>query len=161
MFRKIIYSLLAVIWMGIIFSFSSQEAVESEEISHSIVTNIIIENYSGFNSLDSDKQEEFANTADHLVRKSAHFCEYAILGILFLLTLRSFGVGDRYGYVKTIITAIVLVCLYSISDELHQSFVPGRNGNIKDVFIDTSGGVTGIILLWGILKLHCNKKSIS
>ena len=96
-----------------------------------------------------------------MVRKSAHFFEYAILGILFLLTLRSFGVGDRYGYVKTIIAAIVLVCLYSISDELHQSFVPGRNGNIKDVFIDTSGGVTGIILLWGILKLHCNKKSIS
>ena len=37
---------------------------------------------------------------------------------------------------------------FAVSDEFHQLFVPGRSGNIKDVFIDTAGSVSGILLVW-------------
>ena len=35
--------------------------------------------------------------------------------------------------------------LYSISDEIHQIFVPGRSCELLDVFIDTCGSLIGII----------------
>lgn len=37
--------------------------------------------------------------------------------------------------------------LYALTDELHQRFVPGRSGELRDVFIDTSGAFTGLVLL--------------
>jgi VanZ family protein len=48
---------------------------------------------------------------------------------------------------KKKISWMILICvLYAISDEIHQSFVPGRGPSIIDVFIDSTGAITGIIL---------------
>ena len=66
---------------------------------------------------------------DLLVKKGGHFTVYAILGILAASATRSWPL------------ALILVVLYALSDELHQRFVPGRNGNALDVGIDTAGGV--------------------
>jgi VanZ family protein len=43
--------------------------------------------------------------------------------------------------------ALLLVVLYSLTDEYHQTFVPTRTGSIYDSFIDMSGGLTALILL--------------
>ena len=47
---------------------------------------------------------------------------------------------------KTGILSFLFSVIYALSDEFHQTFVPGRDGNIVDVLIDGSGAFTGIIL---------------
>jgi VanZ family protein len=41
----------------------------------------------------------------------------------------------------------VLVIIYALSDELHQTFVPSRTGSIYDSLIDMSGGLTALLFL--------------
>lgn len=49
--------------------------------------------------------------------------------------------------------AAVFSCIYASSDEIHQLFVPGRAGQVRDVLIDTSGAVAGILLAILIRKI--------
>ena len=78
---------------------------------------------------------------DTVLRKLAHTTEYAILGALLVRATRrpnlAFGLG----------------VLYAASDELHQTFVPGRHGSPIDVAIDSVGIALGI-LLWqrGVMR---------
>jgi VanZ family protein len=72
---------------------------------------------------------------DLVLRKIAHAAEFALLGALLA---RATG---RAG------PAFAIGVLYAVSDEVHQSFVPGRLGSPLDVAIDTVGVVAGI-LLW-------------
>ena len=53
--------------------------------------------------------------------------------------------------------AIIICILYAISDKLHQLFVIGRSCELRDVFIDSLGSVSGIIIYNLIEK---NKKNI-
>jgi VanZ family protein len=72
---------------------------------------------------------------DLVLRKLAHAAEFAVLGVLLL---RATG---RAG------SAFAIGVLYAISDEVHQSFVPGRLGSPIDVAIDAAGVAVGV-LLW-------------
>ena len=55
--------------------------------------------------------------------------------------------------------SVCIVILYASTDELHQLFVPGRSGQVKDVLIDGCGAVIGALIIWGISYLfHKNKK---
>ena len=47
---------------------------------------------------------------------------------------------------KTAIFSFLFSVLYASSDEFHQTFVVGRDGNIVDVLIDSSGTLVGILL---------------
>ncbi len=67
--------------------------------------------------------------------KSLHVIEYAIL---YLLILRALASG-RTIKKKQYVSAFVLTVLYAISDEMHQTFVPTREGTLRDVAIDTVG----------------------
>ena len=65
-----------------------------------------------------------------LVAKSAHLFEY---GVLFLLARRALG---------TDAPALLFCLAYAVSDEWHQSFVPGRGPSPVDVLIDGLGALT-------------------
>jgi VanZ family protein len=69
---------------------------------------------------------------DLLLRKLAHVTEYAVLGALLVRAIGRSG------------PALLLGTLYAVSDELHQSFVPGRAGRPLDVAIDMVGLACGI-----------------
>ena len=73
-----------------------------------------------------------------LVRKSAHFIEYTLLGFF---TARAF---DKYG--KNPFLAIPVGIVYSITDEIHQIFVPGRSCEITDILIDSAGVTLGALI---------------
>ena len=45
------------------------------------------------------------------------------------------------------------IILYAITDEIHQLFIPGRNGNVVDVLIDSCGGLIGIGVIWLAMML--------
>jgi VanZ like family len=76
---------------------------------------------------------------DLVLRKIAHAAEYGVLGALLA---RAAGSARL---------AVALGVLYAVSDEVHQSFVSGREGSPLDVAIDAVGVVCGIVL-WQLLE---------
>jgi VanZ family protein len=84
---------------------------------------------------------------NHLVRKNAHFIIYLVLAILVQSALRRFRI---VGF-KSILFALGICVLYAITDEIHQIFVSGRGAQVKDVFIDSTGAIVGIVF-YAIVK---------
>ena len=82
--------------------------------------------------------------------KPVHFAVYGLLGALVLRALargRWFGVGGR-----TALASIVLTITYGVSDEWHQSFVPGRSPDSMDLLVNSVGAavVVGAAVIVGI-----------
>jgi VanZ family protein len=71
---------------------------------------------------------------DTVGRKAIHFAEYALLCFLWWRLLRT-AMPDR----RAALVAFLVSSLYAATDELHQSFVEGRNGTPVDWLIDTAG----------------------
>lgn len=70
-----------------------------------------------------------------LILKTFHLIEYSVLFLLL-----------RFALGKTA-PAIFLSYLFALSDELHQSLVPGREGKFTDTLIDLIGIVIGLFFL--------------
>ena len=80
---------------------------------------------------------------DLIGRKLIHAGEYAVLCFLWWRALRT-AMGDRRA---ALTGAAAVALLYAVSDEWHQSFVPGRHGSPLDVAIDAVGaGATALVL---------------
>ena len=77
-----------------------------------------------------------------------YFCQLTILGFFSFSYLSNLFVeSNRFkDYKKTAIMSLVFSVVYASSDEFHQTFVAGRDGNIIDVLIDSSGALVGIII---------------
>ncbi len=71
---------------------------------------------------------------DLLLRKVGHAAEYAVLGALLARAIPSAP------------TAVASGVLYAVTDELHQTLVPGRQGSFRDVAIDSAGVLAGVAL---------------
>lgn len=78
---------------------------------------------------------------EHGLDKGIHLLVYAGLGYLIL---RAFS-KNRWEKGKYI-WATTLVFLYGISDEIHQSFVPGREFSILDMVADGAGGMVAAVV---------------
>ena len=83
-------------------------------------------------------------TLHTLVRKAAHFGEYALFGQAIMCLLTSFF-PRKYPFITGGV-AIGLCAAYAALDELHQKFVAGRGPALADVGIDSLGALTGILL---------------
>jgi VanZ family protein len=82
-------------------------------------------------------------TIELLIRKLAHWSEYFILSMLLARTLKARS--SDFVTKQQMMWAVVLVAIYAVSDEFHQSFVPSRTASAVDVLIDTSGAVGAIL----------------
>jgi VanZ family protein len=77
-----------------------------------------------------------------LVRKAAHFTEYALLA---LLAARAFRTSHREKLKRLWwLAAFALVACVALMDEYHQSLLPSRTGSIYDSLLDMSGGATAL-----------------
>lgn len=141
---KIVYWLPVIFWMLLIFMLSSQPASESNNLSTG-VTKYIIKTIGKFLPLDIETSTviNVVSKLNHYVRKSAHFISYLILGVLVLNAF----IKSKIEMKKAIFYSLIICVLYSISDEFHQLFVPGRGGQVKDVIIDSGGSFTGVLML--------------
>lgn len=95
----------------------------------------------------------------HLIRKCGHVTEYAVFALLVWRALhRSKSNLPAWSWPKVGGT-LLIVFLYAATDELHQSFVPGRTALVSDVFIDTAGGGLGLLVVWFVKfrRKHLNK----
>ena len=78
---------------------------------------------------------------DVLLRKLAHFTEYAVLTVLWWRALR--GLGARF----PLAVAMAISLGYAATDEFHQTFVDGRKGTPVDVLIDFAGIATAAAVI--------------
>ncbi len=148
---------LLIIWIIVIFSFSSQSGTTSGNISGKLakeVNSVIIDDYEYKTEIE---KEVIDSKTNYLIRKTAHFSEYAILGLLLYLTL-SFIKNRFILYGLSLFGGI----LNAIIDEYHQTFISGRSGAIKDVIIDSLGVLTMLLVIFAITliknKLIKNKE---
>lgn len=138
----------------IIFGFSSQNGEESGGISKRI-TNFILEKSSKYNNLEQTKKEEVSKRTERIIRKIAHFSIYTLVGFLLMALFSTYeNIKRKY---QIYISAIIGI-LYAISDEIHQSFTPGRGPKITDVFIDSLGVFFGMAVILLIVEI-INRKN--
>ncbi len=93
-------------------------------------------------------------TFDHLhmlLRKSAHLTEYAI----FALLLYGFPHDRRPGVwqPRRAVICIAIAAAYSLTDEFHQLFVPGRHGSLSDCGIDTIGATLAMLVPYALKRI--------
>lgn len=135
--------------MILIFMFSNQKADESTRVSDGVIEKTIGNIYKKTHkNVNEKKQEEIKEKYTHVVRKSAHFTIYMILGLLVGLLLKEYNLETK----KIIVYSILICMTYAITDEIHQIFISGRSGEIKDVLIDTCGSTIGILINTAINK---------
>ena len=91
-----------------------------------------------------------------LTDHTGHFIGYALLG---MLVLRAFAKA-RWSGVTSLgaLTAVAICSLYGITDEFHQSFVPGRTPDPIDWIADTLGAVVGVVAVLIMSRLVAGKR---
>lgn len=144
-----------------IFYLSSQPASTSSEVSNVFVEKII-------ETVLQTATPREVELLTFLVRKAAHFTEYLLLALFLGLTLRERpnalpkSIQNRRSpstQKKAEALLCFLICtLYACSDEIHQHFVPGRSGEIRDVLIDAAGAFLGILLL-SLYDRHSSRRT--
>lgn len=147
----IIFWVLTVLWCYVIFSFSAEKGETSSGTSGRVCRIVASIFVGDFETMAQADQQKIVENLQFFVRKTAHFTAYAVLGFLVSMDFR------RKKFLKWLGFSTAFVCLYAISDEIHQLFVPERSGRALDVLIDAAGGVCGIVaggtLLFVIAKL--------
>lgn len=139
--KLIIYLIITVSCAIAIFMLSSQDKTTSGTNSLSILTAIAEFLSKTFHiNIGDDNIRRLHN----LFRKMAHFSIYTILSIFAYNTFQVVISQKKYVVVAT----FAFCLLTAITDELHQIFVPGRSGEVRDVLIDTLGVCFGLVLVW-------------
>ena len=131
---------LIIIWIIVIFMFSNESGEKSSNTSDSFLLKVVeVLNLKKEKSIDN---EELISKYALIIRKGAHFFAYFVLSILIYFLLSEF-IHIKY---KIVFLSIFLCMFFSVLDELHQYFVPGRSARIFDVLIDTGGATLGCII---------------
>ena len=151
---RVITTLMTLAVMGLIFCFSMQPAAESDATSGWLSARIADLIRPEWRSYDTEQQRIFYNEIQHVVRKCAHFSEFALLGFCLRLCLESW-LRKRKGLTRL---AWAGGTAYAALDELHQVLVDGRSGQWPDVLIDSAGVLFGMLVLLGCLRLIEKRK---
>lgn len=153
--KKLFHSILVIIWMLVIFNFSSQNGTKSTKTSD-VVTSMVVNVTTSVTNKDIPREEvkKKVENSTFLVRKTAHFTEYLILGILVLQLLSDYTKINK----KMLLVSLIICYLYAVSDEVHQIFIPGRTAKVLDTFIDGAGSLVGIVI-YSIYQSKCRKMS--
>ena len=149
---RILSIIPALCMMIAIFYFSSQNASNSSRLSGGIVTQMFgsIEDIFQVELVKQDNYDKIEKV-ETLIRKLAHMTEYAILSITLYIPFYVYGKRGR----NIIYWSETICVIYAITDEVHQLFVPGRSGQLTDVFIDGIGGLIGCFIISKIfMNLH-------
>ena len=150
--KKIISWVLVIIWMIVIFLFSSQTADDSSVLSGGISDRIIEVTEVVFPNVDTN-EDIFHNA----IRNTGHFFLYLVLGILLMNAL---NINNTKGYTPIIIRTKIISFLYAVSDEIHQIYVPGRSWEILDIIIDVLGAGAGILIYLVLIRNLAKNKEI-
>lgn len=151
---RIMTTVLTVAMMVLIFCFSTEDAAHSDRTSGKISSEVVHVVHPDYDQKPPQIQKVYFDDAQHIVRKTAHFTEYLLLGLLIRLCLESWF-GSRKGMLPV---AWGAGTIYAGTDELHQLMIDGRSGQLTDVMIDSCGVLTGALIANLILHRLLSKK---
>lgn len=132
--------LAVAVYIAFIFSNSLADGTTSGELSGSISAAI----YGWLRNLGFSLDQDFFH---FLIRKMAHFTEYAGLGVLIRIAVRKIAGSGKWLLFVVFMVSVPLV------DETIQRFVPGRGGSFRDCLIDMSGYLAGFLIASLIARL--------
>ena len=122
---------------------SGQTADDSAELSTGFSFKLFSIIIPHFKEMSPEGKQQFLDDFFISIRKLAHFSLYFTMGIFSLCSIITY---KKIG-IKTRVTASLIICiLYSVSDEIHQYFIPGRSCELRDVLIDASGAILSVFI---------------
>lgn len=130
-----VWLVFTVLWIGVIFWHSSRVAADSDAESLGLLYHI---------------QKILPWMTNNLLRKCGHFAEFAVLGVLLTGLFRQLR---NFILLKPVACALFV----ALCDETIQRFVPGRSGNVKDLWIDLGGAVFGALVIYLFFRLRKKK----
>ena len=154
--RRIFFGGAAVSWCIFIFLLSAEDALESSMTSGGVIRffcELFVPDFV------TDTEAERAALIDSLqfwVRKAAHFTAYMILGALAAQVFMA--IPRLKTAFRMCLCAWGFSVLYAVSDEIHQSFVPGRAMQARDVLIDSAGALLGVVISY-LVSAAAEKRS--
>jgi VanZ family protein len=136
--RLVLYWLPPVLWMGLIFWFSTDRF-------SSVETGSRFEEIVGW--LAPGMEEASRLRLHHLFRKLGHLAEYGLLAMLWMRAFESRqSKGRLHRWRLRALLVLLIVAGYALLDEWHQTFTVNRSGSLIDCTIDTIGGGIGLLL---------------
>ncbi len=153
-FARLLLAALCFVWMALIYSFSAQSGTASGSLS-AVFSQPVTDIIANLQKLSPQEAADLFLKVDHVIRKIAHVTEYALLGAILTVTLRSFNVKQPF-------IPLAIGTVYALADEFHQSFSPDRTPQFADVLLDASGVAAGIgvvcLILFCWRKCHVHRE---
>lgn len=137
--------LLLIVWIALIF-FLSAEGADSSQARSGVIVGILRDSFS------VDLADSFLS---FLTRKAAHIIAYFILGLVIYSIIKTYELTTK----RAIFFSVIFAMLYAVFDEIHQLLVPGRSGEVRDIFIDTIAASVGIGMYYMHDRIHHNSKN--
>ena len=159
--RNLFLWLPAVLWSRIIWNLSAQSASVSGDLSDRLLWRLLALLSPAFAAGNMAAQNAAVELLSFFERKAAHMFLYFVLILLLWLALvpllRAMG--------RQILGAGALCALLAALDEYHQTFIPGRSGQARDVLIDLIGAALAVALVclirWSVRRWKTGPKGLT
>ena len=153
--RITLWVLIAIL-LCLMFYFSGQDGSQSNSTSEPLARWLMPRLDLRLAKRDARQTRVVLEISQRIVRKFAHFSEYALLAFLLVILL------ETYGLRASGLWAWLLTVLWAVGDEAHQFFVQARSADWWDVAVDGSGGLAGAVFacfVVGLLIRHRLRKA--
>lgn len=145
----------AALWYSLIWRMSAQTATASSQSSDSLMGTLFSMVIPDYRSADALTQQAIQELVSFYIRKGAHMFLFFVLAILLWFAFTALIQKRSLRALCTVLSCAVFAAL----DEFHQTFVPGRSGEIRDVLVDLSGSLIALLLFaLPVIALWLSKK---
>ncbi len=144
-----ILTIPALFCFGMIFFLSSQDNIQTNDLSQSFTKKIAEILFKNFSSMSIDVQQIIISELNLFIRKAAHFSIYMLMSIFIYAEI----VFWTKKYLLSIASTVGICIILAAMDEFHQSLVPGRTPLSKDVIIDCCGALIGAFICFAIISI--------
>jgi VanZ family protein len=125
-----------LVWLGVIF-IGSTDLMSAEHTSRFIVPFL--------RWLKPNISLETIASIHFIIRKGAHLSEYAVLALVLLRAVICMTNLKRS--MSILCLSVWGVCVFvAVTDEFHQTFVHSRGASFRDIMIDSSGAILGLLI---------------
>lgn len=151
--KRTLFRITMLILLGLtffaIFKFSNQDGTTSTGLSKRVARKIV-NVFPYTKNLSEKTKNKIVQRSQPIIRKGAHFSIYMLVGIFIMSFISTYKIHLKYKF----LISILVGGFYAISDEIHQSFTPGRTSSAIDVGIDTCGVIFGIIVVLILISVY-------
>lgn len=134
-------------WYAVICGFSGQTAAVSGALSDRLLYQLLEAASGAFRALSETGRLAVVEFLSYYERKGAHMFLYFLLAGLLLFALSPWVRSAP----RRAAAALAVCAALAALDEFHQTFVPGRSGELRDVLVDLTGSAC-LLLVWFLVR---------